>query len=107
MKTKISQAVTLSSIAISTFVLIITVASELQPTLKDWLKNTFSHHWVGKGILASLLFSLFGIIFYFLPTPAHKINLSKYLMILFWTALSTSFFILLFFIFEFANTVGF
>ena len=31
---------------------VIIVAAEEIPALKDWLKATFTHHWLGKGALA-------------------------------------------------------
>lgn len=43
-------------------VVALTVGGELYAPLKNWLKATFYHHWVGKGALASLAFVLFTII---------------------------------------------
>lgn len=39
---------------------VIIVAEEL-PHLKNWLKATFSHHWLGKGALAIALFVVVGV----------------------------------------------
>ena len=37
-------------------VVALTVGGELLPPLKAWLKATFSHHWIGKGVLAAAVF---------------------------------------------------
>lgn len=47
------------------FVVIITIISELVPSLKDWLKNLFGHHWVSKSILSVLLYLIVAKILYF------------------------------------------
>ena len=36
----------------------LTIIAELKAPLKDWLKETFAHHWVGKGVLALIVFVL-------------------------------------------------
>ncbi|MEK6839499.1 MAG: hypothetical protein AABX72_01035 [Nanoarchaeota archaeon] len=33
-----------------------TIYAEMNETFKNWLKETFFHHWVGKGVLALILF---------------------------------------------------
>lgn len=38
------------------------VWADLMPTVKDWLKATFSHHWVGKGVIAVIIFFVSGLI---------------------------------------------
>lgn len=40
------------------FIMAITITADFQPAFKDWLKETFTHHWVGKGILAVVIFIL-------------------------------------------------
>lgn len=42
-----------------------TIVADLVPSFKDWLKNTFSHHWVGKGVVAVVTFlvATFGAMF--------------------------------------------
>lgn len=44
------------------FVVVITIWSELVPGLKTWLATTFTHHWVGKGVLATAMFFVTGLI---------------------------------------------
>lgn len=38
------------------FVVAITIAGELFPGLKDWLKAFSGHHWVSKSILSMLVY---------------------------------------------------
>jgi len=37
--------------------------AEETPLFKNWLKATFTHHWLGKGALALLVFFFLSIIF--------------------------------------------
>jgi magnesium-transporting ATPase (P-type) len=37
-------------------VTILTIGAELNDGLKGWLKETFYHHWIGKGVLAVITF---------------------------------------------------
>jgi hypothetical protein len=51
----------LTSMYLATLVTILlivtlTIGGELLPVLKTTLKNIFGHHWVGKSILATVLF---------------------------------------------------
>lgn len=40
---------------------ILVVAAELAEPFKNLLKNTFSHHWVGKAIIIFLTFIILGL----------------------------------------------
>src|SRR3989344_7479438 len=46
------------------FVTAITVTADLIPDLKDLLKDTFSHHWLGKSILTAFIFLLVYFLIY-------------------------------------------
>lgn len=48
----------------SLFVATITVIADLVLPIKDWLKNTYGHHWVGKGIWVLILFVFFTVTSY-------------------------------------------
>lgn len=48
----VHYAVAATSIALVALI----VAAERYAPLKDWLKATFTHHWLGKGALAILFF---------------------------------------------------
>ena len=39
-------------------VTVMTIAAELSTSFKDFLTNTFWHHWIGKGIIALAVFFL-------------------------------------------------
>jgi len=52
------QAAAIGSIVASILIAILTIVGEEWAPLKDWLKNTFTHHWLGKGALAIVAFSL-------------------------------------------------
>lgn len=51
------------------FIAGVTVTADLYLPLKNWLKLMFSHHWIGKGVLAGVIFVAVTIIFSFIPTP--------------------------------------
>jgi hypothetical protein len=76
---KILQSFTISAIVTIIFVALITIFSELSPPLKDWLKATFIHHWIGKGIISIGIFSIFGLLGIALP---HKANANFWLKVL-------------------------
>lgn len=55
-KTTFSAAVAV--ILVLLFVTAITIIADLVPAVKNWLKANFVHHWIGKGVLSSILFVL-------------------------------------------------
>ena len=56
--TRSINAFVTSSVVAILFVAAATIGGELYTPLKDWLAQTFSHHWIGKGVLS--FFVLFG-----------------------------------------------
>lgn len=56
-----STAIAVAATAVMLAILI--VAAEEMPALKDWLKQTFYHHWLGKGALAAALFAILSLAF--------------------------------------------
>lgn len=46
----------ISATLTAVFITAITVTGELEPLIKNWLKDIFLHHWIGKGILSAVLF---------------------------------------------------
>lgn len=99
-KFKIVNSFIISAIITVVFITAITIFADLKPLLKDWLKDNFYHHWVGKGILASMIFVIFGFLIYFFPlgSGSGKIKISA--IILFLTAILASLAILCFYIIE-------
>ncbi len=63
-KTILTRTSVSSLIIAMIFVTAITILADLVPSIKDWLKNTHGHHWVGKGIWTVLLFTFFTIVSY-------------------------------------------
>ena len=47
--------------AVSSWLLtVLIIASEIFEPFKNFLKDTFYHHWIGKGIIITLAFIIFG-----------------------------------------------
>lgn len=62
-KYKVINSFLISAIIVVVFIASITIAAELFPNLKSLLKDTFIHHWVGKGVLAVLLFLILAFLY--------------------------------------------
>lgn len=82
------------------FITIITIAADLYLPLKDWLKNAFSHHWIGKSVLAGVIFLGTSFLIRFLSIQAEEERLIKALKYLIWITILGTLIIFLFFIFE-------
>lgn len=82
------------------FITAITIAADLYSPLKDWLKENFSHHWIGKGILAIAAFLLAGFLKFLFGKTTNEIKIAKNLAVLNWLSIIGSLAILGFFIFE-------
>lgn len=39
----------------------LTIWGDLMPEIKDWLKEMFSHHWIGKGVIGAIVFCVSGL----------------------------------------------
>lgn len=50
------RAVAISALVTAVMLAVLIIAAEEIPVLKDWLKATFTHHWLGKGALGLMLF---------------------------------------------------
>lgn len=90
------QAATVAVVLVA----VLTVAADLVPALKDWLKSTFSHHWIGKGVLALIAFVLVLGIASPLTKNASAQRLEKWVNILTLTTVICSLVIIGFFILE-------
>lgn len=100
-KIKIANALTVSAIITAIFITGVTIYADLNSALKDWLKNTFTHHWIGKGVLAVIIFiALIPLILFIFPNDK-KERLKNNLMVLFWTTIIGTFAIFGFFIYEY------
>lgn len=50
------RSVAIAAMVTSVMLAVLIVSAEEVPALKDWLKATFTHHWLGKGALAIVVF---------------------------------------------------
>ena len=50
------RSVAIAAMVTSVMLAVLIVTAEEIPALKDWLKATFTHHWLGKGALAIAAF---------------------------------------------------
>lgn len=81
-------------------VTVLTLWADLQPALKDGLKNVFSHHWVGKGIIAGAIFLIFTIGLSFFQTDEKKGLDGRGIWALTWVSVIGSIVMTLFFVYE-------
>ena len=81
-KLKIAESVILGSAAAVIFITAITVAADLAPPLKDWLKNTFNHHWIGKSIISVIVFVSFSVFTFVVPYKACLERINNLVLIL-------------------------
>lgn len=99
-KIKIAVSIIKSAIFTVVFIALITISADLIPDLKNWLKNTFSHHWIGKSVLSLAFFLIFSVVVYFCPCQKDIEKTKKLLSLLYKTALIGSVVIFLFFVWE-------
>ncbi len=71
-KTKYIQAFVASAILAVVLITVLTITAELYKPLKDFLKDVFYHHWIGKGVLSFAGFFALGTLL-----PVIKIRLSQ------------------------------
>lgn len=57
-KTKQLVSVAFGALLAVALVVVLTIAGELMTSIKPWLKEVFTHHWIGKGMLAAGVFAL-------------------------------------------------
>lgn len=57
----ISYAAVVGAIVTVVVLTALIIWADLMPVVKDWLKATFSHHWVGKGVIGIVVFSISGL----------------------------------------------
>lgn len=67
-------------------VAVLTIAGELHKPLKNWLAETFMHHWIGKGVISFVGFYILGYILSFI-VPGNRDKVVTILFGLFWVSL--------------------
>ncbi len=76
-KFKIIYSFVLSAIVSVVFIVFITIAGEEYKPIKKWLANVFTHHWIGKSMVAVILFVFIAIAGNILPLqPKNKCVIS-------------------------------
>ncbi|GMR19170.1 MAG: hypothetical protein BMS9Abin34_298 [Patescibacteria group bacterium] len=97
---KIIQSFIISATAAAVFIPLITIITELNPAVKDFLKSAFTHHWIGKGVLALGIFLVGAPLVSLIRTKAETGRTSFWLKILTATAILGSLAILGFYLYE-------
>lgn len=82
---KIIRSFAASAIIAIIFVAAATILGELYKPFKNWLKEVFYHHWMGKGIIMIVIFYLFGLIGF--RNSGSEDKMIGMLRLLFWVAL--------------------
>jgi len=102
-KLKIIASFTLASILSILFITFVTIYAEFNKPFKDWLAGTFIHHWVGKGVLAVVIFFVVALIHWTasikmhpvaIDTKVRKVLLALFIITILSTLAITGFFIL-------------
>ena len=104
MKTKDKKSQYIRAFAISAGLAIITIAvltivGELYKPLKNWLKEIFYHHWVGKGVISFVGFYIVGYVLS-LFVSGNKDKEAAILLGLFWVSLLSALAIFGFYYYE-------
>lgn len=68
---RVPHAVFCALITVSVVLTGIIIGADLVPALKNWLKETFFHHWIGKGVIAVIVFVISFLVSLFFP-PTEK-----------------------------------
>jgi len=99
-KLKIIYSVAFGTIAAVIFITAVTIGADLYLPLKGWLKNVFSHHWVGKSVLSAVVFGATAFLTMIFSGQASEEKINKALKVLIWTVILGSLAIIGFFIWE-------
>ena len=83
------------------FTAAITIGGELYLPLKDWLKNVFSHHWLGKSVLSIAVFIVSGAVGYPFLKNTDSERLANRLWLLFWVTILATGALVGFYIYEY------
>jgi hypothetical protein len=98
-RNKIISSFAVSAAVAIIFVVLATILGELYKPFKDWLKETFYHHWIGKGIIMIVIFYLIGFIGF--RAPESEDSMISMLKLLFWIAIIGVFAITGFYFYEY------
>lgn len=104
-RNKIINSFAISATVAIVFIAFVTIFGELHGPFKDWLKGTFNHHWIGKGVIAIAIFYAFGFFGYFNASDRDEI-MTRMLKIIFWITLIGIFVITGFFLYEYRGMLN-
>jgi len=97
---KSSRSSIVSAIITVAVVTALTVFADLFLPFKDYLKAAFTHHWVGKGVIAAISFVVIYALALASASGDKEENLPVFLKILSWTAILGTVIIFGFFLYE-------
>ena len=69
-----ARPVAIATMVLAVMLAVLIISAEEVPALKDWLKATFSHHWLGKGALALILFAAMSFALRFVKSDTPKLS---------------------------------
>jgi len=98
-KNKILSGFAASAILSVVVVAALTIGGEIYLPLKNWLKVTFYHHWIGKGVISFSILLVGGGIFSFISSREGG-SLRRLLSLLIVVTVLGTFSIIGFFVFE-------
>lgn len=84
-KNKIINSFGVAAIVAIIFIVFATIFGELYKPFKNYLADTFSHHWIGKGVIAIVIFYALGFLGYFSASDNEDV-ITILLKIVFWIA---------------------
>ena len=64
-----------------------TIGTEVSTPFKTFLKDVFTHHWIGKGVIALILFLLITFVVTIVARRAHYANVVPALLFMLWASL--------------------
>lgn len=99
-KNRFLASFTIAAITAVVLITLMTIFAELAPEFKDWLKASFSHHWIGKGVVAGIVFFVLGFILHMSQVELGERKLAKHIKALSTTTVVSFFVLLLFFVYE-------
>ena len=83
------------------FIVVLTITADLYAPLKKLLKDAHYHHWVGKGIWATILFVVVVSGYYFIKKIDTGESTTRFMRSLAWTLIFGALTLFLFFVYEF------
>lgn len=77
-----------------------TIVGELDAPFKNWLKAVFTHHWIGKGIIAVAIFVFIFVIMTVFARKFARARSMQILQLLVWTSILSLFAIVGFYLYK-------